>query len=53
LLSRRDVVVDGAGLAQTTFTFSSSGQWYVRSQANPTPVNANSAMSPLERFSVR
>jgi hypothetical protein len=52
-VTRRDVVVDAAGLARTTFKFSSTGQWYVRSQANATPANANSVMSPLERFVVR
>ena len=53
LVTRRDVAVDAAGLARTTFKFSSAGQWYVRSQANATPANANSVMSPLERFAVR
>jgi GH25 family lysozyme M1 (1,4-beta-N-acetylmuramidase) len=53
LVSRREVVIDAAGLARTRFTFASTGQWYVRSQANSTPVNANSVMSPPERFTVR
>jgi hypothetical protein len=52
-VTKRDVLIDGAGLARTTFRFTSSGQWYVRSQANPTPYNANSIMSPVERYSVR
>jgi hypothetical protein len=52
LVAKRNVTIDGAGLARTTFTFSSSGQWYVRCQANPTPVNANSVMSLTERYSV-
>ncbi len=52
LAARRVVVIDAAGLASYTFKFSSSGQWYVRSFANPTPYNANSVMSPLERYSV-
>jgi hypothetical protein len=39
-------------VARATFTFSPSGQWYVRSAANPTPYNANSVMSPVERYSV-
>ncbi len=52
-VTRRDVFIDSAGLARTTFTFTSSGQWYVRSQANPTPYNANSVMTPVERYSVR
>jgi Bacterial Ig-like domain len=52
LAAKRDVVIDSAGLAHTTFTFTSSGQWYVRLAANPTPYNANSVMSPVERYSV-
>ena len=52
-VTRRDDVIDSAGLARTTFKFTTSGQWYVRSQANPTPYNANSVMTPLERYSVR
>ena len=52
-VTRRDVLIDGAGLARTTFKFTTSGQWYVRSQANPSPYNANSFLSALERFSVR
>jgi hypothetical protein len=52
LAAKRDVVIDGAGLAHSTFTFSSSGEWYVRMAANPTPYNANSVMSPTERYTV-
>jgi hypothetical protein len=52
-VTSRDVFIDSAGLARTTFRFTSSGQWYVRAQANPTPYNANSVNSPLERYSVR
>jgi hypothetical protein len=52
LVAKHDVVIDVAGLANYTFTFSSSGQWYVRLAANPTPYNANSVMSPVERYSV-
>jgi hypothetical protein len=52
LAAKRDVLIDSAGLARTTFTFTSSGQWYVRSAANPTPYNANSVQSPVERYSV-
>jgi hypothetical protein len=52
LAAKRDVFINSAGLARTTFTFTSSGQWYVRSAANPTPYNANSVMSPVERYSV-
>ncbi len=53
LVTKRDVFIDGAGLARTTFKFTSSGQWYVRSQANPTTYNANSILTPVERYSVR
>jgi hypothetical protein len=52
LVTTREVVVDSAGLARTTFQFTSSGQWYVRSQAGPTPYNANSVPTPAERYSV-
>jgi hypothetical protein len=52
LVTSRDVVINGAGLASTTFKFTSSGPWYVRSQANPTAYNANSVMT-LEKYSVR
>ena len=53
LVTSRDVFIDSAGLARTTFKFSSSGSWYVRSVANPTPYNANSLWSPVERYSVQ
>jgi hypothetical protein len=49
---RRDIPVDAAGVARTTFDFPIAGEWYVRSQANPTPYNANSLMTPLERYRV-
>jgi hypothetical protein len=52
LSAQRNVVADLAGQARTTFKFTSSGQWYVRSWANPTPYNANSVMTPPERYSV-
>ncbi len=52
-VTKRDVYIDGAGLARTTFKFTSAGQWYVRSQVNPTPYNANSVMTRVERYSVR
>jgi hypothetical protein len=53
LSTQRTLTADAAGLASTTFTFSTTGEWYVRSQANPTTYNANSVMSPVERYSVR
>jgi hypothetical protein len=52
LAAKRDVLIDAAGVARTTFTFTSSGEWYVRMAANPTPYNANSVMSPVELYSV-
>ncbi len=52
LVTTRNVAVDSAGLARTTFRFTSSGNWYVRSQANPTTYNANSIMT-LEKYRVR
>ncbi len=51
-VTQRDVV-SSFGLASTTFKFSTAGSWYVRSRANPTPDNANSFWSRLERYSVR
>ena len=51
LAAKRDVLIDAAGVARSTFKFTSSGQWYVRSAANPTPYNANSVTSPVERYS--
>jgi hypothetical protein len=52
LITKRDVYVNATGLARTTFKFTSSGQWYVRSAANPTTYNANSVPSPRERYNV-
>jgi hypothetical protein len=53
LVSTRNVIIDSAGLSRTTFTFNSVGDYYVRSQANPTTYNANSVMTPVERYNVR
>jgi len=52
LVTSRAVTVDSAGVARTTFQFTTSGQWYVRSQAGPTPYNANSVPTRDERYSV-
>jgi hypothetical protein len=49
----RDVPVDPYGNASYTWTFSTRGEWYVRASANPTPDNANSMWSRIERYSVR
>ncbi len=53
LHSQRDVVINAFGQAATTWSFPTTGEWYVRSQARPTPYNANSVWGPLERYSVR
>ncbi len=53
LQSRDDVVADVGGLARSMWRFSTIGEWYVRAQGNPTPYNANSMMSPPERYVVR
>jgi hypothetical protein len=54
LVSTRNVFIDSAGLARTTWTFGSTGDYYVRGYVNPTPYNANSVMTtPLERYNVR
>lgn len=52
-VTTRNVFINAAGKASTTFKFTRAGSWYVRSIANPTPFNANSVWSPLERYSVR
>lgn len=52
-VATQDVVPDATGLAQHPFTFDVAGSWYVRSQALPTPFNANSGWSPIERYDVR
>ena len=44
---------DAAGIATVFVTFDTPGKWYVRSQANPTSLNANSGWSPIERYDVR
>ena len=49
----RDIAVDPYGNASYPWTFGTRGEWYVRAIANPTPDNANSAWSQIERYSVR
>lgn len=53
LQGQRDVVINSFGQASTRWTFPTTGEWYVRSQARPTPYNANSVWGSLERYSVR
>jgi len=48
----RNVSAGTSGIATFTWTFTSSGLWYVRSMANPTPYNANSVKSPVEQYRV-
>ncbi len=49
----RDIPVGIYGDSSVSWTFSTRGEWYVRAIANPTPDNANSVWSQIERFSVR
>jgi hypothetical protein len=53
LYDQRDLVINALGKAVTSWNFPVTGEWYVRSQARPTPYNANSVWGPLQRFSVR
>jgi hypothetical protein len=46
------VVIDDAGVASYPFTFA-YGRWYVRAQAQPTQVNANSFWTPSQSYSAR
>jgi hypothetical protein len=48
----RDVQINPSGQASTRWTFA-PGEWYVRSQARPTPDNANSVWGPIERYRVQ
>jgi hypothetical protein len=52
LIITHDVTANSAGLAKLVVSFSASGKYYVRSFAVPTPFNANSVLSPLERYNV-
>ena len=53
VVSTRNVTIDSAGLARTTWRFASTGDYYVRGQVNPTAYNANSVMTAPERYNVR
>ncbi len=53
LHEQRDLVINSLGQASTTWTFPTTGQWYIRAQARPTPYNANSVWGAIQRFSVR
>jgi uncharacterized repeat protein (TIGR01451 family) len=52
LAATHDVYTNAIGKASWTWTATTTGNWYVRSVANPTPFNANSVRSPLERYRV-
>ena len=53
LYEQRHLLINSLGIATTTWNFPVTGEWYVRSQARPTPYNANSVWSGLQRFSIR
>jgi hypothetical protein len=53
LHTQRDMAINAFGQASTNWSFPTAGEWYVRSQARPTPYNANSVWGPIERYSVR
>jgi hypothetical protein len=44
--------IDSNGVASWSWTASSAGSFYVRAQAQPTPVNANSFWSPNQFYNV-
>jgi hypothetical protein len=44
--------IDSNGVASWSWTASSAGSFYVRAQAQPTPVNANSFWSPSQFYNV-
>ncbi len=47
------VTADAAGRTSFALTFNTRGAWYVRAIAVPTPFDANSVWSPVERYDVR
>ncbi len=53
MVEQRTTLADASGIARFTWTFSSAGYYYVRSVAVPTPYNANSVWSSVERYLVR
>ncbi|HVA88192.1 MAG TPA: hypothetical protein VNF73_17950 [Candidatus Saccharimonadales bacterium] len=50
--SSQRVAVDSSGRASWTWSAGTAGSWYVRSEAVPTPANANSGWGPVERYNV-
>ena len=53
LVWQQRVATDAAGVAPLTWRFGTAGTWYVVASAVPTPLNANSVWSPLDRVLVR
>ena len=49
----RHVATDASGVARTTFTFSSGGNWYVRAYAPRTPYNSISRFTLIENYFVQ
>lgn len=52
LVARRDGYANAASQVSLDWHFSLPGAWYVRSIADPTPDNANSVWSAVERYDV-
>jgi hypothetical protein len=50
--TKRDYFINSIGIAKLTWKFSTSGTWFVRSAANPTPYNANSVVTRMEIYRV-
>lgn len=48
----RTVPINSLGQAKLTWTFSIRGEWYVRSRANATTMNARSISTPIARYRV-
>jgi len=53
LKSASTVLADSSGQAVFPVVFRAAGSWYVRSIALPTPANANSVWTPVQRYDVR
>jgi len=53
LRSASTVVADSSGQTAFPYVFRAAGSWYVRSMALPTPANANSVWTPVQRYDVR
>ena len=49
-MTTQDTWTDESGRTAWTWLPVGAGHWYVRAVANPTPFNANSVWSQLERY---